>query len=59
MAAAAAGMGLFGCARHSHYSEYNYEYRSEPRPDHPYDRQKSDDLDSEYKMVSPGEMKGR
>ncbi len=44
--------GSVACARSSHTSVRIYEYDDEP----PRDRQVDDQLDSEYKMVSPGEM---
>ena len=48
-----------GCARHSHKSVSTYEYNNEPARAEPVDRQETNELDSEYKMVSPGEMRGR
>lgn len=55
----------FGCRKAEHRSVHTYEYRSEPPPPQPVyapdpiERQKSNELDSEYKMISPGEMRGR
>ncbi|MFQ5589896.1 MAG: hypothetical protein ACE5HE_01920 [Phycisphaerae bacterium] len=46
--------GPIGCARSSHRTVRVYQYDDEP----PRDRQDDDQLDSEYKMVSPGEMVG-
>ncbi len=45
--------GTVGCARSSHTSVRINEYDEPPR-----DRQADEELDSEYKMVSPGEMVG-
>ena len=53
VAASLIGMSA-GCASSSHKSVRVYEYDDEP----PRDRQVDDQLDSEYKMVSPGEMVG-
>ncbi len=62
---AAASIGS-GCRKSEHRSVQTYEYRSEPAPPpqpvytpDPIERQKTNELDSEYKMVSPGEMRGR
>lgn len=44
--------GSLACATSSHKSVRVYEYDDEP----PRDRQMDNQLDSEYKMVSPGEM---
>ncbi len=58
LACGIAAMCLFGgspgCKTSSHTSVRTYEYNDEPQRD----RQKDDQLDSEYKMVSPGEMTG-
>ena len=43
-----------GCAKSSHKTVRTYEYNDEP----PQKRSESDELDSEYKMQSEGEMKG-
>jgi len=55
-----------GCRKSEHRSVQTYEYRSEPAPPpqpvytpDPIERQKTNELDSEYKMISPGEMRGR
>ena len=60
----AASTLLSGCRKSEHRSVQTYEYRSEPTPQPPYtpdpiERQKTNELDSEYKMISPGEMRGR
>lgn len=47
-------VGSPGCESSSHSSVRTYEYSDEPQRD----RQQDDQLDSEYKMVSPGEMTG-
>lgn len=54
--AAGLSFGVLGCKSSSHRSVRTHEYSNEPRQEDPYARQRSDDLDSEYKMVSPGEM---
>lgn len=63
LAASAIGSG---CRKSEHRSVHTYEYRSEPAPPpqpvytpDPIERQKTNELDSEYKMISPGEMRGR
>lgn len=54
-----------GCRKSEYRSVQTYEYHSEPPPPQPpytpdpIERQMSNELDSEYKMVSPGEMRGR
>ncbi len=53
----AAGLSVgVGCKSSSHKSVRTYEYNNEPKQPDPHARQRSDELDSEYKMVSPGEM---
>jgi len=58
---------LTGCRKSEHRSVHTYERQSEPPPPQPQptytpdsiERQKTNELDSEYKMISPGEMRGR
>lgn len=52
LAAVIASVGSIGCESSSHKSIRTYEYDDAPARD----RQQDDQLDSEYKMTSPGEM---
>jgi len=51
---AALTCGPLACKTTSHKSVRTYEYGEEVEPD----RQQTDELDEDYKMVSPGEMTG-
>lgn len=53
---AAGLLTVVGCKSSSHKSVRTYEYNNEPQQPDPHARQQSNELDSEYKMVSPGEM---
>ena len=49
-------IGVAGCETSSHKSVRTYDYNDEGRTPKRADARENDELNSEYQMVSPGEM---